>query len=61
MYFINVLIIIYFGMQALKVCMYNVITPSGGMLLVYNPDSQGHIVPEGGGIMNQQHPNWEVL
>ena len=32
------------------------ITPSGGMLLVYNPDSQGRIAPERGGIINRNIP-----
>ena len=32
------------------------ITPSGGMLLVYNPDSQGRIAPERGMIINRNIP-----
>ena len=33
-----------------------VITPSRGMLLVYNPDSRGHMAPEWGGIINHNIP-----
>ena len=32
-----------------------VIAPLGGMLLVYRPETRGHVAPEGGGSINSQH------
>ena len=29
-----------------------VIAPQDGMLLVYKPDTRGHVVPDGGGPIN---------
>ena len=38
-----------------------VITPLGGMLLVYRPETRGRVVPEGGGSINRNIPTRGVI
>ena len=33
-------------------------TPIGGILLVYRPETRGHVAPEGGGSINRQHTSY---
>ena len=38
-----------------------VITPLGGMLLVYRPETRGRVAPEGGGSINRNIPTRGVI